>query len=239
MLEIPTIAILIAVCSLTYSFEIVFGLAGTILMLPILSFFYDSKTLVIYSILPQLLVAGIALSKSIQKTDFRELLEMMLFAVFGGILGGFVFVHIPHDVFKRLLAAVIILAGIFMITSPRFRIGKIGRHALSFSAGISHALFGICGPIVMTRLLGTFDDKTVIRNTALMFFVSINFVRGGFYLLNRSITPELWRMFFYSVLILVPVLFFADKLHFKLNDSVFKKTVSWIILFSGFVYLFN
>lgn len=239
MLDIPTIAILLAVCSLTYSFEIVFGLAGTILMLPIMSYFYDSKTLVIYSILPQLLVGGIALSKSIRQIDFQEFLKMLLVAVFGAILGWYGFIYIPHDIFKRLLAVVIILTGVFMITSPQFKLGKIGRHALSFSAGMSHALFGISGPIVMTRLLGTFGDKTIIRNTALMFFVSINFIRGGFYLINGTITPQLWRMFFFSIVVLVPVLFFADKLHFKLNDAAFKRIVSWVILFSGIAYLFN
>ncbi|HLC44507.1 MAG TPA: hypothetical protein VJK50_01555, partial [Patescibacteria group bacterium] len=52
------------ICTLTYTFEIVFGLAGTILMLPLLSFLYDAKTLVIYSVLPQILVAVIGLVRS-------------------------------------------------------------------------------------------------------------------------------------------------------------------------------
>jgi len=44
--------VLTLVCALTYTFEIVFGLAGTILMQPLLSFLCDARTLVIYSVLP-------------------------------------------------------------------------------------------------------------------------------------------------------------------------------------------
>ena len=40
--------ILVIVCSITYSIEIVFGLGGTILMLPLLTWYFDAKTLVIH-----------------------------------------------------------------------------------------------------------------------------------------------------------------------------------------------
>jgi uncharacterized membrane protein YfcA len=56
--------ILTIVCVLTYSFEIVFGLAGTVLMLPLLSHLYPPKTLVIYSVVPQILVARHGLVRS-------------------------------------------------------------------------------------------------------------------------------------------------------------------------------
>ena len=51
------LALLTLVCVVTYTFEIVFGIAGTIMMLALMSFFYDARTLVIYSVLPQILVA--------------------------------------------------------------------------------------------------------------------------------------------------------------------------------------
>jgi hypothetical protein len=40
------IAVLTVVCILTYTFEIIFGLAGTIMMLMVMTFFFDTKTLV-------------------------------------------------------------------------------------------------------------------------------------------------------------------------------------------------
>ena len=60
----PLILILTIVCVVTYTFEITFGLAGTILMVVVMSHFYDTQTLVIYSILPQILVGTIGLIRS-------------------------------------------------------------------------------------------------------------------------------------------------------------------------------
>jgi uncharacterized membrane protein YfcA len=230
-------ALLVGVCAVTYSFEIVFGLAGTVLMLPILGFFFDSKTLVVYSLLPQLLVACIALAHSHRKLDLKLLVAMLGLAAVGSILGGFFFAQIPLSIFRRILAVVIVLAGIFLIVTPHFRLGGVGRRILDFAAGVSHALFGISGPIVMTRLLGTLTDKTVIRNNALCFFTGLNCIRAGYYLVNGAITPQIQQMFFWSAFCLPPVLLLSHRLHFKLNDTLFKKIGAWIILLCGMVYL--
>ena len=232
-------ALLVGVCAVTYSFEIVFGLAGTVLMLPILGFFFDSKTLVVYSLLPQLLVAFIALAHSHRKLDVKLLASMLGLAAVGSILGGFFFAHIPLSIFRRILAAVIVLAGIFLIVTPHFRLGGVGRRILDFTAGVSHALFGISGPIVMTRLLGTLTDKTVMRNNALCFFTGLNCIRAGYYFVNGAITPQIQQMFFWSAFCLPPVLLLSHRLHFKLNDTLFKKIGAWIILLCGMVYLFR
>ena len=237
MSDALSMTLLVAVCALTYSFEIVFGLAGTILMLPVLGFVFDSKTLVVYSLLPQLLVAGIALLRSHRKLDLKLLISMLGMAALGSILGGLCFSWIPLPVFRRMLAAVIMSAGIFLIVSPRFQLGKIGTRVLDFSAGVSHALFGISGPIVMTRLLGSQADKTMIRNSALCFFSGLNCIRAGYYLANGQITPQILKMFLVSTPVLIPVLFFAQGLHFKINDILFKKVVSWVIFFCGLIYL--
>ena len=61
------IAMLTIVCIVTYTFELVFGLAGTIIMFAIMTYIYDIKTLVIYSILPQILTSVIG-SNIISKT---------------------------------------------------------------------------------------------------------------------------------------------------------------------------
>lgn len=237
MTDLPLMALLVIVCALTYSFEIVFGLAGTIMMLPILGFFFDSKTLVIYSLLPQLLVAGIAILKSHRKLNFRLLLPMLGLAALGGLLGGYFFIQIPQELFRRILGAVIVLSGIFLIVSPHFQIGSIGQRILDFSAGLSHALFGISGPIVMTRLLGSLEDKTLIRNSALFFFSGLNCVRAVYYLVNGVFTDEIRRMFWVSAIFLIPILFFADRLHFRMGNTLFRKVVSWVILLCGVVYL--
>jgi uncharacterized membrane protein YfcA len=230
---------LIIVCSLTYSFEIIFGLAGTIIMMPILGFVFESKTLVIYSLLPQMLVTTIALSKSYRKVNIKEWAVMLVSATIGAIAGSWLFTSIPNDIFKRMLAVIITLSGIYMVISPGYKAGKNARRVMDFIAGLSHSLFGISGPIVMTRLMGTFEDKTVIRNGALLFFFSQNIIRVINCLINDLFTPEIWKMYAVSAPFLCIVLFFSDRLHFKISNQKFKKLVSWVILFSGIIYFFR
>ncbi len=230
---------LIITCSITYSFEIIFGLAGTIIMLPILGLVFEGKTLVIYSLLPQMMVTVIAMSKSYRKIAVKEWLIMLASATIGAIAGSLLFGYIPNKIFKMILSVIIILSGIYLVASPDFKVNKKGRGIMDLFAGLSHSLFGISGPIVMTRLLGTFEDKTVIRNGALLFYFSLNIVRAINYLINDFITPDILEMFAVSAPFLFVVLFFADRLHFKISDQKFKKTVSWVILLSGVIYFFR
>ena len=97
------IILLTLVCILTYTFEIVFALAGTILMLPLLGFLYDAKTLVIYSVLPQILVAAIGLARSQRKADARFMAGMLAFAGLGAIAGFALFYYFSAGVFQMLL----------------------------------------------------------------------------------------------------------------------------------------
>jgi len=85
------IAALTLVCILTYAFEITFGLAGTIMMITIMTYFIDAKTLVIYSLLPQVLVGTIALTRSERTVELRFLGGMVGFAALGSLLGFYVF----------------------------------------------------------------------------------------------------------------------------------------------------
>src|SRR3990170_4693386 len=99
--------ILTLVAVLTYTIEITFGLAGTVLMLPLLSFWFDSKTLVVYSVMPQILTAGIGLTRSRGHIEAKVLAGMMATAVVGAFIGLWLFHLTPVDTFHVLLAGVI------------------------------------------------------------------------------------------------------------------------------------
>ena len=234
------IALLTLVCMLTYSFEIVFGLAGTILMLTVLSLWFDTKTLVIYSVLPQILVGGIGLARSPRTVNPRFLLSMLAFAGLGAIAGLYLFYQFPPKVFQQLLASAITLSGLYLvIASGTWRLSPVTARVLDFAAGVSQALFGISGPIAMTRLLATFDDKTVVRNYALAFFLALNLLRAAGYLVNGTFTSQIGDMMLVSAPFLALALWYSNHLHFKLNERVFRRVVAWIILVGGFTLFFR
>lgn len=228
------LALLTLVCVVTYTFEIVFGIAGTIMMLALMSFFYDTKTLVIYSVLPQILVAAIGLVRSPRTVNLRFLAGMLAFALLGALAGIYLFYHFSATVFQVLLASAISASGLFLVLAPgRVQFGRAGARVLDTLAGTSQALFGISGPIAMTRLLGTFDEKTIVRNYALAFFLAMNTLRAVEYLVHGTYTAEIGWMMAVSGPFLAVTLWHANRLHFRVNEEQFRRVVAWIILIGG------
>jgi uncharacterized membrane protein YfcA len=235
-----TLVLLIVVCCLTYSFEIVFGLAGTIMMLFVMTFFMPTKTLVIYSLLPQIMVATIGLARSPKTVQIIFLWRMLMFALVGSVLGLVLFYAFPPRVFNFVLAGLITLFGLFLVAVPgRIRFNALTARLLDVVAGMSQSLIGISGPVAMTRLLGSFDDKLQVRNYALAFFLSLNLVRAAGYLVQGSITRDIVEMMLISAPFLGVTLWYANHLHFRVNETLFRRVVSWIILLGGIALLFN
>lgn len=237
MLALITLTI---ICVITYTFEIVFGLAGTILMLPLLSFLYDTKTLVIYSVLPQILVAVIGLVRSPKKIDARFMTGMLFFASLGAIAGFALFYYFSANVFQILLASAISAAGLFLVIAPhKARFGPTGMRVLDTLAGASQALFGISGPIAMTRLFATFKEKATVRHYAFAFFLTLNGLRAVEYLFHGTYTDEIVEMMVFSAPFLAITLWFSNQIHWHVNERVFRKVVSWMILFGGLTLFYR
>ncbi len=232
--------ILVIVCSITYSIEIIFGLGGTILMLPLLTWYFDAKTLVIYSVVPQIMVAAIGLYYSPRTVDRRFLSGMLLFAILGAAAGIAAFTHVSGGQFKILLGLAVLAAGIYLITAPQvFRIAPATGRALDVAAGFSQGLFGISGPVSMTRLLGTFTDKTIVRNAGFAFFLSLNIARGIFYWVTGSVDPMVVTMALVSMPALAAALLVANRLHFQLRQETFRRVAAWLIALGGISILLN
>ena len=226
--------LLTLVCIVTYTFEIVFGLAGTILLLTLLTWLYDAKTLVIYSTLPQILVGAIGLARSPRTVRWPVLAGMLGFAGLGGIVGLYLFYRVPAGLFQLLLAAVITLSGLWLVLAPgRLRLTPLSAHALDTLAGVSQALFGISGPVAMTRMLASFPDKTTVRNYALAFFLALNLFRAAGYLLNGTFTADNGLMMLFTGPFIALALWFGNRLHFRVNEQRFRQVVAWVILAGG------
>ena len=235
-----SLLLLTVVAALTYSFEIVFGLAGTILLLTALTWLYDAKTLVIYSTLPQILVGVIGLARSPRTVQFNVLAGMLAFAALGGVAGLVLFQRFSLPVFQLLLAATVTLFGAYLVAAPgRLRLTAPLARTLDTVAGLSQALFGISGPVAMTRLMATFQDKTTVRNYALAFFLALNLFRVGGYIVNGTFTPAVNEMMLWSAPFLATALWFSNHLHFRVHEVLFRRVVAWVILLGGISLFFR
>lgn len=228
------------VCILTYTFEIIFGLAGTVVLLTVLTWLYDAKTLVIYSTLPQILVAVIGLLRAPRTVRLDVLTGMLGFAGVGALAGLYLFYQFPETLFQYTLAGTISIFGIYLIFSPNhFRLTPWLARVLDSLAGFSAALFGISGPITLTRLMATFPDKTTVRNNAFAFFLSLNLFRVGGYVLNGTFTIPILEMMLVSGPFIAVALWYSHQLHFRVNETVFRRVVAWVVLFGGLSLFFR
>jgi len=228
------ITLLTTVCIIAFTFEIIFGLAGTIIMISIMTYVYDTKTLVIYAALPQVLAGSIALFRSPKTIEAQFFICMLMYASFGAMFGLAIFYYLPGAVFHKMLATLVTAIGLYLVFSPKIiKLNNTVTRLLDVFAGVTHSLFGISGPIVMARLVSTFDDKTLIRNYALAFFLSLNVFRVGGYLATGTFTPDILQMMYISAPFIAIALWFSNHLHYKVNDVLFKKVISWVILIGG------
>lgn len=235
-----SLIVLTIVCIFTYTFEIVFGLAGTVVLLTVLTWLYDAKTLVIYSTLPQILVASIGLLRSPRLVRMEVLGGMLGFAALGAVLGLYLFYQFPGPLFQVLLAATISVFGVYLIAAPgRLRLTPVLARSLDTLAGFSAALFGISGPITMTRLMASFPDKTVVRNYAFAFFLSLNLFRVGGYIVNDTFTAPILEMMLVSGPFIALALWYSNQLHFRVPETTFRRVVAWVVLLGGISLFFR
>ncbi len=232
--------ILTLVAVLTYTVEITFGLAGTVLMLPLLSFWFDSKTLVVYSVMPQIMTAGIGLTRARRHVEPRVVMGMMATAGFGALIGLWLFYLAPLDLFRIMLAGMITAAGLYLVMAPhRVTLHPVGARLLDALGGVTQGLFGISGPVIMTRLLATFEGKALVRAYAFAFFLPLNFIRAFGYVFTGVYTPDIVEMMLFSAPFLVLALWYADRLHVHVNEKMFRRVVSWLILIGGLTLFYR
>jgi uncharacterized membrane protein YfcA len=233
------LALLTVVCIVAYTIEIVFGFAGTILMVVAMGIFIEPKTLVVYSVLPQVLTATIALARSPRTVRIGYLARMLAFAAVGAVAGLYLFYFFSPQAFERMLAAAVTLFGVYLVVAPgKLRLPPPFARLLDMFAGASQTLFGISGPIVMTRLMATVGGKTEVRNYALAFFLSINVLRLGGYLWNGTIDADVRQMMLVSAPFLAVALWYSNHLHMKVDEMLFRRVVSWVVLGGGIAMFF-
>jgi len=232
--------ILVGVCAITYAVEIVFGLGGTVLMIPVLRWWFPEKTLVVFSVLPQILVAVIGLAASPWVINLRFLLRVLLFATAGAVLGLVVFHQMNSALYAQCLALVLIATGLYLFYRPaHVRAGAGTGHVLDTSAGFAQGLFGISGPISMTRFLGTFDNKTVVRNYGFAFFLTLNLVRAAGYTISGQFDQQIATMMLVATPVLGIVLWFANRWHFRLSEQGFRRMAAGLIVIGGLSLFFR
>lgn len=127
---------------------------------------------------------------------------------------------------------------LLLVVSPRrIKFPAFVLRMLDMLAGISQTLFGISGPIAMTRLISSYDNQLKIRNYALAFFLCMNLFRVGSYIVNGTFNSDHLVMMIIAAPFLIVTLWHTSHWHAKVNFVWFRRVVTWAILLGGVVML--
>jgi len=220
---------------LGFFIESIFGFAGTVVSFAVLGIFMDIKTLVTL-ILYVASVASLLVLLSDRKSFSKENFVLMTsLALPGAILGGFLFDILSSDFLFNLLSILLIFLGIQSIWNPKFKVKT--QKVLLFLSGIIHGLFGLGGVIAIGTMKNSFQNKSQLRVTFAAFFLSINFIRLIQYFLQGSLNGSEILKFWWIPFPLIITIFLGHKIHLRISEQLFKRGISFLLLFAGTYFL--
>lgn len=101
---------------------------------------------------------------------------------------------------------------------------------LIFLAGITHGLYASGGPLLVYSLSGSRLTKSQFRTTLLTVWASLNTLMALWFISSGTMTHSTW----YSILVLIPVVFIGARLgawlHHRVDEQKFKLMVAVLLV---------
>lgn len=104
--------------------------------------------------------------------------------------------------------------------------------ALTFGAGITHGLFASGGPLLVYSIAGINLDKSRMRATLLVVWLTLNGCLSVLFLLDGTLFPSLPRLVLYLPLLVIGVLL-GEYLHHRLDEQRFRRLIYGLLVITG------
>ena len=218
------------------------GFGFALFAVPLMSLFLDLKFAV-----PLVLLAGFfsVIVLSINKLEFffKEPTIIMVFIgmTAGTVVGTHILAHFETGLLKRLLGVIVALFAVHVFfhvrtqTATRHR-GFIGLIA-GICSGIAGGIFGTSGPPLVVYLNHFAEDRSSFRSQILVLFLLHDVFRFFLYLRYSLITAQTFR---FGLVLLPPLalgLFAGSRMHFKVSERTFNKSIAVLLFISGLLLL--
>lgn len=231
-------AILIATFfSIGFFIESIIGIGGALIAYSLLSFFVDIKEMVIAG-----LYVGTCSSAYIIYTDHKSFnkelfIKSFPFCIIGTILGAFIFSQFNAHFLSLILGLLLIFLSIKILFFDKITLPNFLKNKLLFIGGISHGTFGIGGPFIVSALYKDFKNKSQLRTTLAVFFVSFNIERIVQLMIQGQITIDFMRQIWWVMIPVGCAIYFGFKAHLKANETLIKNAIAVLTLFGGMKFL--
>lgn len=220
-----------------FGIESIFGFAGTIIALAILSFFFDIKEMIMLQIFAGS-IASIFIFLSDRKSfNAKVYKKILLFGVPGLVLGTFFLKNFSSEIVIYIFSGFLLVFSGWTIWSPKFHIPKIFKPFVNFIGGIFGGIFGTPGPFFIATMREVFGDKSQMRTTLAVLFLTLNILRTPLYIKDGILDFDKIIPFWWVIFPLFLTIWIGHKIHVKISERAFKIGVSVLLGITGISFL--
>lgn len=231
-------AILIATSfSLGFFVESMIGTGGGLIAYAILGFLMNIKEMILAGLYIGTCSSGyIAYSdhKSFNKKLFISIVPVCLS---GTMIGVFIFSRLDPQFLSLILGLLLILIAVKSLFFNHLILPKFLKNQLLLIGGISHGAFGIGGPFVINALQRDFKNKSELRTTMAVYFVTFNLVRILQLTLQNQISFEFLKNIWWVIIPVFIAIKLGHKIHLKISDEFLRKSILAVTLGAGLKFL--
>jgi uncharacterized membrane protein YfcA len=233
-----SIAILIATSfSLGFFVESILGFGGGLIAYAILGFFIDLKEMILAGLYVGTLSSMYIAYGSRKYFDAKIFKSMIPLCIIGTIFGAFIFSELSSKNLGFIFGILLILLSIKTMFFDKFIFPKIFKNKLIFIGGISCGSFGIGGPFWVNALQKDFKNKSGLRATLAVAFVTFNFLRIAQLSLQNQLSLDFFYNIWWTILPVFIAIKLGHKIHLKISEEIFKKGIALITILAGIKFL--
>ena len=214
------------------------GLGGTLIAYSFLLFFFETKALIISTIILPILASFFILFSDVKNVAWRALFKYMPFCLAGLPIGILLFEYLPDYIVLKTVAIFLILYGVRSAFFGEIVVtGWVGK-LIVFISGIIHGLIGTAGPIAIIGMKNSLKNKAEVRASMAVFFIVLNVLR----IIQLSFSQADLSIFIVNIWVVIPLIcgiLVGYYLHNKITEKQFTFALSIFFMVAGFLLLFR
>jgi uncharacterized membrane protein YfcA len=231
-------ATLIAISfSLGFFVESIIGFGGALIAYSILGFFLDFKEMILSGLYIGTLASAKIIytdHKSFDKKIFKSAIPL---CVVGTIFGAFLFSKLSADFLSLIFGILLIALAIKILFFDKYIFPKIFKSKLVLIGGIAQGAFGTGGPFWVNALQKDFKNKSNLRTTLAVFFVSFNLIRVLQYSLQGQLKLNFFSDIWWTIIPVFVAIRIGHLVHLKISEDIFKKGIAIMTILAGLKFL--
>lgn len=220
-----------------FGIESIFGFAGTIISLAILSFFFDIKEMIMLGIFAGSIASIFIFLSDRKSLNVKVYTRILLFGIPGLVLGTFFLKNFSSEIIIYIFAVFLFLFSGWTIWSPKFHVPIILKPFVNFIGGTFGGIFGTPGPFFIAAMKEVFGDKSKMRTTLAALFLTLNILRTPLYIKDGILDFDKIIPFWWVVIPLFFTIWIGHKIHVKISERIFQIGVSVLLGIAGTSFL--